>query len=361
MIAKSLGAKKTVARIDNYEFMRGDNQRLFIERGVDAMIYPEYLAAREVLKSLERNWVRNWFELHEGELIVVGVKIRENASIVGKSLRDISSENHFYHVSAIKRNQETIIPGGNDRVMANDIVYFTTTREHIEGLRQLCGKVKTEIRKVLIMGGSRIAVRLVAMAGDRYKFRIIEMDRNRCETLAERCSEARISCGDARNVEMLIEEGITEMDAFVALTDSSETNILTSLTAKEYGVKKTVAEVENLQFISQAENLNIGTILNKKLLASGKIFQMLLDADAESSKFMALADADVAEIEVRPKSKVTRAAVKDLGLSRDMTIAGLIRDGHGMLVSGNTEIQPGDHVLVFCLANTIHKIERLFG
>ena len=211
------------------------------------------------------------------------------------------------------------------------------------------------------MGGSRIAVRLVAMAGDRYKFRIIEMDRNRCETLAERCSEARISCGDARNVEMLIEEGITEMDAFVALTDSSETNILTSLTAKEYGVKKTVAEVENLQFISQAENLNIGTILNKKLLASGKIFQMLLDADAESSKFMALADADVAEIEVRPKSKVTRAAVKDLGLSRDMTIAGLIRDGHGMLVSGNTEIQPGDHVLVFCLANTIHKIERLFG
>ena len=361
MIAKSLGAKKTVARIDNYEFMRGDNQRLFIERGVDAMIYPEYLAAREVLKSLERNWVRNWFELHEGELIVVGVKIRENASIVGKSLRDISSENHFYHVSAIKRNQETIIPGGNDRVMANDIVYFTTTREHIEGLRQLCGKVKTEIRKVLIMGGSRIAVRLVAMAGDRYKFRIIEMDRNRCETLAERCSEARISCGDARNVEMLIEEGITEMDAFVALTDSSETNILTSLTAKEYGVKKTVAEVENLQSISQAENLNIGTILNKKLLASGKIFQMLLDADAESSKFMALADADVAEIEVRPKSKVTRAAVKDLGLSRDMTIAGLIRDGHGMLVSGNTEIQPGDHVLVFCLANTIHKIERLFG
>ncbi len=361
MIAKSLGAKKTVARIDNYEYMQRDNARLFNSRGVDAMIYPEYLAAKEILKSLERNWVRNWFELHDGKLIVVGVKIRENAEIVGKSLRELSATNHFYHVSAIKRNQETIIPGGNDSVRAHDIIYFTTTREHIEGLRQICGKTRTDIRKVLIMGGSRIAVRLIALAGDKYKFRIIEMDRERCEKLAERCPDARVSCGDARNVDILSEEGISEMDAFAALTDSSETNILTSLTAKEYGVKKTVAEVENIQFISQAENLNIGTIINKKLLASAKIFQMLIDADVESSKFMALADADVAEIEAKPKAKVTRAAVKDLSLPRDMTIAGLIRNGQGMLVSGSTTIQPGDHVLVFCLANTIHKIERLFN
>ncbi|MDE6323641.1 MAG: Trk system potassium transporter TrkA [Paramuribaculum sp.] len=361
MIAKSLGAKKTVARIDNYEYMQRDNALLFNSRGVDAMIYPEYLAAKEILKSLERNWVRNWFELHDGELIVVGVKIRENAELVGKSLRELSSTNHFYHVSAIKRNQETIIPGGNDAVKANDIIYFTTTREHIEGLRRICGKTLTDIRKVLIMGGSRIAVRLIALAGDKYKFRIIEMNRDRCEKLAERCPDARVSCGDARNVDILSEEGISEMDAFVALTDSSETNILTSLTAKEYGVKKTVAEVENIQFISQAENLNIGTIINKKLLASAKIFQMLIDADVESSKFMALADADVAEIEAKPKAKVTRAAVKDLSLPRDMTIAGLIRNGQGMLVSGSTTIQPGDHVLVFCLANTIHKIERLFN
>ncbi len=360
-LAKNLGAQKTVARIDNYEFMESGNARLFASIGIDAMIYPEFLSAREILKSLQRNWVRNWFELHDGELIVVGVKIRDNSEIAGKSLRELSSANHFYHVSAIKRNQETIIPGGNDSVRPNDIIYFTTTREHIEGLRKICGKVKHDIRKVLIMGGSRIAVRLISMAGDNYRFRIIEQDRQRCEELAAKCPDARITHGDARNIDILLEEGITEMDAFVALTNSSETNILTSLSAKEYGVKKTIAEVEDIQFISQAENLNIGTIINKKLLASGKIFQMLLDADVESSKFMALADADVAEIEVKPGAKVTKAAVKDLGLSRDMTIAGLIRDGRGMLVSGQTMIQAGDHVLVFCLANTIHKIERLFN
>ncbi len=360
-IAKSIGARKTVARIDNYEFMQQSHCEFFTRHGINAMIYPEYLAAREILKSLERNWVRNWFELHDGELIVVGVKIRDNARLAGMQLKQLSVDAHYFHVSAIKRNHETIIPRGDEYIHANDIIYFTTTKDHVDELREICGKVKNDIRKVLIMGGSRIAVRLIAIAGDKYKFRIIEQNRNRCTELSERCPDSMVIHGDARDIDTLREEGIEEMDAFIALTDSSETNILTSLTAKEYGVSKTIAEVENIQFISEAESLNIGTIINKKLLASSKIFQMLLDADADSSKFMALADADVAEIEVRPKSKVTKGPVKGLNLSHDMTIAGLIRDGKGMLVGGNTVIQPGDHVVVFCLSGAIHKIERLFN
>ncbi|MDE6460151.1 MAG: NAD-binding protein, partial [Paramuribaculum sp.] len=254
-----------------------------------------------------------------------------------------------------------IIPRGDDIIRQNDILYFTTTRDHLDSIREMCGKKQEDIKKVLIMGGSRIAIRLVALAGNKYKFKIIDIDRNQCEKLCERCDDTRIIHGDARNNDTLIEEGIDEMDAFIALTDSSETNILACLTAKEHGVSKTIAEVEDLQFISAAENLNIGTVINKKLLASSNIFQILLDTDSASSKFMALADADVAEIEVKPKSKITKAPVKDLNLSRDMTIAGLIRDGKGMLVSGNTLIEAGDRVVVFCLSGAIHKIEKLFS
>lgn len=360
-IAKSLGARTTVARIDNYEFTEEKHRGFFNSLGVNKLIYPEALAAREIITSLERTWVRTWFEIHHGELLVVGVKIRDNARLRGMQLKDLAASQHFFHVAAIRRHHQTIIPRGNDRVQTNDILYFTTTRPHLDDLRDICGKRQTEIRKVLIMGGSRIAIRLVAMAGDRYKFKIIDIDRARCNKLAERCADARIINADARDIDTLIDEGIDDTDAFVALTDSSETNILASLTAKEHGVRKTIAEVEDLQFISSAENLNIGTVVNKKLLASSNIFQLLLDADSASSKFMALADADVAEIEVKPGSKITRGPVKDLGLSHDMTIAGLIRDGHGMIVSGNTLIEPGDHVVVFCLAGAIHKIERLFG
>ncbi len=359
-IAKSFGAKRTVARIDNYEYMLRQNREFFTRIGVNHLIYPEYLAAQEIVSSLEYSWARNWFEIHNGLINVIGVKIHPGAQIDGMALRNIGREHRFFHVSAIKRRYETIIPRGDDVIRSGDIVYFTTTSEHIDVIREICGKQASEVRKCLIMGGSRIAVRLIAMAGKDYKFKIIEANRERCEWLAERCPHAKIVHGDARDFDLLIEEGIAETDAFIALSESSEANILASVSAKELGVSKTVAEVENIQFIADAENLNVGTIINKKLLASGRIFQTLLEADAESPKFMALADADIAEIEVRPGSKITRAPIKDLTLSRDMTLAGLIRNNEGMLVTGNTRLEPGDHVVVFCLSGAIHKIEKLF-
>lgn len=361
-IAKSLGAKQTVARIDNYEYMKREHREFFINQGINFLIYPEYLAALEIASGLRHCWARHWFEIHDGQLLVVGVKIREGAPLCGKQLKEIPAEHRFFHVSAIKHGQETIIPRGNDRLTDGDIVYFTTTMEHAERLRQACGKRAGDIRRVMIVGGSRIAVRLVQLPGmGDYKFKIIEADRKRCEWLAERCPDVSIVHGDGRDPELLAEEGGQNMDAFISLVDSSESNILAALSGKELGARKTIAEVEDLQYISTAENLNIGTIINKKLLASGKIFQILLEADAESSKFMALADADVAEIEARPGSKITQNKVKDMRLSHDMTLAGLIRDGQGKLIDGDTRIQPGDHVVVLCLADAIHKVERLFS
>lgn len=360
-IAKQLGAEKTVARIDNYEFMNQDNKDYFKSMGVDSLIYPEYLAAQEILTALRRPWVRHWFELHDGEIILVGVKLRENAQLIGMQLKDLAALKPSFHISAIKRRHTTIIPRGDDYIKPNDILYFTTTRDHVDDLLEICGKTNYEVNKVFIMGGSRIAVRTIALAEDEFDFKIIEQDIDVCRVLAEQCPDCDIIHGDARDIEVLRDEGLSDADAFIALTASAETNILACIMAKEFGVSKTIAEVENLQLISEAEGLNVGTTINKKLLASSTIFQLLLDADSSTSKCHALTDAEVAEIEVRPGSKITRGPVKDLNLSRDMTIAGLVRDGVGMLVTGNTVIQPGDHVVVFCLAGALHKVERLFN
>lgn len=360
-IAKSMGAKKTVARIDNYEYMMDEHRAFFRSHGVDSVIYPEYYAAREILIALNHTWVRHWFEMWNGELILVGVKLRDNASIVGMRLRDFGAAGHNFHVSAIKRRHDTIIPRGDDQILSGDIIYFMTRPENVDDLRHLCGKSETEIKNVMIIGGGRIAGRLCSMLGDRYSIKIIDSDADMCLKLAERCPSADVVCGDARDNDLLMEEGISTIDAFLALSESSESNILACLTAKELGVKKTIAEVENIQYIGEAEALNIGTIVNKKLLAAGAIFQRMLDQDSSNSKCMALADAEVAEIEVREGSKITRAAVKDLKLNHDMTIAGLIRDGKGQLVGGNTVIRGGDRVVVFCLAGAIHKFEKLFN
>ena len=360
-IAKSLGAEKAVARIDNYDFLRKENRSFFNERGIDDLIYPEYLAAEEIAVALKRAWVRNWFELCNGELVIIGVKIRDNAKLVGMPLRELFKMSNYAHISAIKRNHETIIPRGDDFIRVNDIVYIATTNGDMQNIRTLCGKADVDIKKIMIMGGSRIAVQLAMRVGDDYKITIIESDYDRCEELADRLPDCNIIHGDGRNFEILEEEGIEEMDAFIALTDSSETNILGCLAAKEYGVKKTIAEVENIQFISEAEALNIGTVINKKLLASSCIFQFLLDSDSSNAKCLALADAEVAEMIAKKGSKITQAKIKDLNLSRDLTIAGMLRNGKGSLVQGDTQIQEGDHVVVFCLSGAIHKVEKLFN
>lgn len=359
-IAKSLGAKTTVARISHYGFMDPENHDAMVRMGVDHLIYPEYLAAREIDTAMQHSWVRNWFELHEGQIILVGIRIRENAPLAGMQLKEFASTTGHFHVSAIRRNRETIIPRGNDYMQAGDVLYITSTREHVDDLITLCGKVQRKIRRVLIMGGSKIAIRLIDMSSDRYKFTIIDNNREMCTTLSEKCPNADIIHGDARDPEVLADARIDDCDAFIALSPSSESNILTTLAAKEAGIKKSIAEVEDIQFIPQAEALGIGTVINKKLLATSSIFQLLLDSDSSTSKCLALTDAEVAELVVRPGAKITRAAVKDLHLDRSMTLAALIRDNAGMLVTGNTRIEAGDKVLVFCLAGSLHKVERLF-
>ena len=360
-LATKLGAKKTVARIDNYEYLLPENRAFFRELGVDELIYPEMLAAEEIVTALKRTWVRNWFELCNGELILIGVKLREKAQILNHKLCDLTRQNNYYHIAAIKRNEETIIPRGNDELQLNDIVYFTTTPDHIQDIRELTGKTEVDVRKVMIMGGSRIAIRLIHIAPEYIKMKLIECDREKSFKLVEKMHDTVIIHGDARDIDLLKEEGIRDTDAFIALTDSSETNILACLTAKRLGVAKTIAEVKNIPFISTAEGLNIGSIINKKLIAASRIFQLLLDSDSSNVKCLALADAEVAELVAKEGSKITKAPVKDLTLPKDLTLGGLIRDGKGIIVNGNTQIQANDHVVVFCLDTAIRKIEKLFN
>lgn len=360
-IAKNLGADITVARINSYDFMEERNHELVTRMGVDKLIYPEYLAAQEIITAMRRSWVRQWFELHNGEIIVVGVKLTSRSPIAGQKIRDFAFANRNFHVSAIKRAHEIIIPRGDDTLEAGDIVYITSTHKHVDELLALTGKIEHKIRRAMIMGGGKIAIRLASLAGDEFDFKIIDNNPEVCRHLPEKCSNCDIIQGDARDIDLLIDEGIDQYDAFIALTGSSEANILTCLTAKEMGIKKTIAEVENIQYISQAEGLNIGTIINKKLLASSSIFQLLLDADSSTSKCLALSDAEVAELEVHPGAKISGKPVKELKLSHDMTLAGLIRNDKGMLVGGDTIILPGDHVVVFCLSGALHKVEKLFN
>ena len=364
MIAKALGAKKTVAKVDNYEYVAPDLNDFFERLGISSIIYPELLAAKDINNGLKMSWVRQRWDVHDGALVMLGIKLRETCEILNKPLKDISGPDDPYHVVAIKRDGDTIIPGGNDELKLYDMAYFMTTRQYIPFIRKIVGKEHyVDVKNVMVMGGGRTAVRAVKTMPEYMNVKIIEANEQRCDRLNELLDDDRalIIHGDGRDVSLLQEEGIRSTQAFVALTENAETNILACLTAKRMGVRKTVAMVENEDYVNMAESLDIGTIINKKAIAAGHIYQMMLDANVHNVRFLMNANADVAEFIPQEGSKITQKAVKDMRLPYGMTIGGLVRNGEGYLVSGNTRINAGDSVMVFCHSINMKKIENLFN
>lgn len=363
IIAHALGARKTVAMVNDVEYMECSVHDLYVSLGVDELIYPETLAARDIINGLKMSWVRQRWDVHDGALIMLGIKLREACTILNQPLRDLCGPDDPYHVVAIKRGEETIIPGGNDELQCYDLAYFMTTREYIPYIRKIVGKeTYVDVKDVMFMGGGVTAVRALKTLPKYMRAKVLEVDYARCEQLNQLLTDNTLVInGDARDLSLLTEEGIKSTQAFVALTGNAEANILACLTAKRLGVRKTVAMVENMDYVNMAESLDIGTIINKKAIAASRIYQLMLDADVMNVTFLMSANADVAEFIPKEGSRVTLREVKDLGLPQGTTIGGLVRHGVGMLVSGNTRIQAGDSVVVFCHNINMKKLEKLFN
>lgn len=364
LLAHTLGAQKTVARVNNAEYMQPEYQELFRSMGIDSIIYPEILAARDILEGVKRSWVRQYWEVHDGALIMLGIKLRETAKILNKPLRELCAPGTPYHVVAIKREEQTIIPGGNDELKLGDIAYFMTTKKFTSSIRELVGKeTYADVKNLMIMGGGKATMHVARNKPDNISLKIIESDETRCLRLKEILDDdnIRIVQGDGRDTSLLLDEGIRDMQAFAALTAETETNILACLAAKRMGVRKTIAMVENMDYVALAEKLDIGTIINKKMIAASHIYQMMLNTDVSNVKCLTIANADVAEFIAGEDSIVTKSMVKDLRLPAGVTLGGLVRDGVGLPIYGNTQIMPGDSVVVFCMSSLIKKLDRYFG
>lgn len=362
-IAKAMGAKKTMAKVEEYEFADPANHELITRTGVDSIIYPELLGAKDIINGLKMSWVRQRWDVHDGALVMLGIKLRETCEILNRPLKELCGPDDPYHIVAIKRGDDTIIPGGNDELKLNDLAYFMTKRNHIPLIRKIVGKEKyADVRNVMIMSGGKMAARTVLTMPEYMNAKVIEVDAKRCERLNEILldTNSMVINGDGRDVSLLLEEGIKNTQAFVAITPNAETNILACLAAKRLGVRKTVALIENFDYIDMAEGLDIGTIINKKAIAASHIYQTLLDSKVSNVRFLMTANADVAEFVAQPGSKVTKKKVYELGLPSGATLGGLVRDGEGLLISGGTQIEAGDAVVAFCHNVDIKRLEKFF-
>ena len=364
MLASKMGAKNTVARVSTLEYIQPANREFFKEVGIGTLFIPEMIAAQEIASSVQRSWIRQLWEVENGALVLMGIKVRQNCKILNVPLKELGGPDVPYHIVAIKRKDETLIPHGDDSIQAYDLVYFMTTRKYIPYIRELAGKENyPDVKNVIIMGGGRTAVYATRLMPSYMHVKIIEKDRQRCNQLNELIENNNVMVihGDGRDVSLLSEENIENAEAFIGLTSSTEANILGCLTAKRMNVSKTIAMLDNLSFVNMAESLDLGTLINKQAIAASYIYQMMLKADVTNVKSLMVANADVAEFNVKPGSKITKKKVKDLHLPLGCTLGGLVRNNQGILISGNTVIEPGDLVVAFCLASDLNRLSSYFA
>ncbi len=364
-IGKKLGAKKTIARISNPEFLH-NSEIDFKELGIDFMISPEELAADEINVLLHQSVFNDSIEFENGSLLILGGRLSNRSPLINHTVKEAKEKFNDINfiIVAIQREygNEIIIPRGDSVFNADDQIYLSVRKEDIEGLYELLGQEKFKVKDVMILGGSTIGQKAAdRLCKERFNIKIIENDKSKCYKMSENLSDALIINGDGRNVELLEEENIADMDAFVAVTGNSETNIMSCLVAKSKGVKKTIALVENIDYINISQTIGIDTLINKKLLAASSIFKHVRKGEVLAIANIHKIDADVLEFEVKENTKITKRAIKDIHFPKTAVLSGVLRNGEVMMPYGDFKLQAGDKAIVFVLSEYIHIVEDLFN
>ncbi len=365
VIGKSLGAKKTIARIDNPEFL--NNQEVdFTKFGLDFMISLEELAANEIKMLLNQSSFNDTVEFESGLFNVMGTTLNYKSPLVNLTVKEAKQKFAMvdFITIAIKRENvsQTIIPRGDTVYELNDQVYFSVPNYSMKDLYPIIGRKQFNIKNVMILGGSSIGEKTARnLCKDNFKVKLIEKNREKAETLAEELIDTLIINADGRNLEILEEENIRDTDAFIAVTGNSETNIMSCLVAKSKGVKKTIALVENMDYIDISQTIGIQSLINKKLIAASNIFKHIRKGEILELANLHNIDAEVFEFEVQQNAKVTKKPIRELRFPRDAVFGGIIRDGKALMSFGDMQIQSGDKVIVFCLPEAIDTVETLFN
>ncbi|MEX1001310.1 MAG: Trk system potassium transporter TrkA [Crocinitomicaceae bacterium] len=362
ILAKKFGAKHTIARINNLELIDEDNTQLFQSLGVDTLISPVQLAAQEIIRLVQNSVFTDDHEFENGKLTVFGISIDKSAPLVNKSISESSYLNPdlSFKPIALHRNDQTIIVNSETVIRDGDIVYFIASPEAMNKVISICGKQRFDIKNIMILGGSSIGVLTAQMLENNYNVTLIEQDRELCEKIAGQLNHTLVLNADGRDVNAIEEEGLEGMDAFIAVTGETETNIMSSLVAKNHNVRKTIARVENIDYIHLSQKIGIDTLINKKIIAASNIFKFIRKGNVMAIAKLHGVDAEIIEFIVKPNSKVTKKRICDLNFPKTTNISGVVRNNVGFIPFGGFQLEAGDRAVVFSLTESIHQIEKFF-
>jgi trk system potassium uptake protein TrkA len=330
--------------------------------GIDQIISPRQLAAQEIERLIKQVSFTDIFEFENGKLSLLGMTLDADSPLVGIRLADIKhlEAKVALHPIAILRGHKTIIPRGFTQLKENDHIYFITKTGNKKVVEEFVGKKHRTVKNMMILGGTNLVVSTARLLQNDYKITIVEEDKRRCQHLSEQLENVLVIKGDYTNIDLLQEEGLDQMDAFISLTKNSETNIISCLTARNHGVFKTIAQVENKEYIHISQNIGVDTLINKKLLAANAIFQHVRKGDIEAITSLHGVDAEIIEYNIIRPNQLTKKKVKDLHFPESALIGGVIRGDQTLIPNGETQLQLGDKVIVMAMPGAIKRLEELF-
>ena len=363
IMAKQLGAKKAIARIDHNEYLEPNNKEMFIDMGIDYLFHPEQVAALEVTNLLGHTSTTDYVDFSGGLLALVVVKLEPTSPLLGRKLMELADDGSIseFRAVAITRGSQTIIPRGQDEFFEGDVVYIIARKDVAKRVTELSGQKSVEVKNLMILGGSRIGVRVALELQDEMNVKMIEYNGEKAYRLAEELDRTLIIHEDGRNLDAMLEEGLSTTDAFLAVTGRSETNILAAMQAKRMGVKKVIAEVENLNYIRLAESVGIDTIINKKRVTASNIFRFTMSTDVQAIRCLSGSEAEVLEFIVKPNSPATKCMIKEMRLPQDVIIGGIVRGDKVFIAVGDTRINAYDRVVVFSMPGSIATVGEFFN
>lgn len=362
ILGKKLGAKHTIARINDDNIIKENREHFYNDLGINTLISPTHLASLEIKRLIHQSAFTDDIEFGQGKLTVFGISLSSNSILINKTVRESAdlNPNLTFKPLALHRDNLTLLVSGETILKENDIVYFISLKESIENIIKICGKHKFKVKDVMIIGGSRIGLNTAELLEKDFRITLVEKDKKKCEEMASTLKSSLVVNINGHDVKMLEEEGLTETDALVSVTADSEMNIMTSLVGKSHGIKKTIARIENFDYINLSQSIGVDTLINKKIIAADNIFKFVRRGNVSSVANLHGTDAEIIEFIVKRGSKITKKPLNQLNFPNLSKIAGVIRDGNPIIPFGDFQLQENDQTIVFSLTESIKKIEEFF-
>lgn len=360
LMAKQYGVKKTVARVRNPDYVETTRMSPKFSLGIDLVINPERVTAMEIVKLLEVPEALNVEYYADGQIQLLELKLTREAPVVGLSLKELSLSGNALIV-AIQRRGKMIIPRGDDRLEADDIVFIVAHTKNMIEVEQLFGKKRAAIEKVMILGGGRIGYYLARLLEKKkLQVKVIEKDLRKCRAISGKLNHTLVLNGDGTDIDFLKEEGAGEVDLFVAVTGDDKLNLLVSLLAKHLGVKNTITMIRRTQYIPLVEQVGIDVVVSPRILTSSAILKLIWPQEVVSVSFLGGAGAETMELMVPERCRANYKKLKEVKFPRGAILGAIMRDGAALVPIGDDMIMPGDRVMVFAVPEAIAKVNEFF-